>query len=105
MKHYTTCLAGPKTIQELSPTKHSLRPYVPTTETGQLNVIFFRCFPQPLRATAATLPSTKPHLLPSAFFPVILFTYHRIIRRHVVMILTASFNKPQKVKFPVGLVN
>jgi len=27
-------------MQEISPTKHSLRPYVPTTETGQLNVIF-----------------------------------------------------------------
>jgi hypothetical protein len=41
MKHYTTtCLTGPKTIQEISPTKHSLRPYVPTTQTGQLNVIF-----------------------------------------------------------------
>jgi hypothetical protein len=56
MKYYiTTCLVGPKTIQEISPTKRSLRPYVPTTETGQLNVIF-RCFPQSLQATAATLP-------------------------------------------------
>jgi hypothetical protein len=41
MKHYTTtCLAGQETIQEISPSKHSLRPYVPTTEIGQLNAIF-----------------------------------------------------------------
>ena len=41
LKHYTTtCLEGPEPIQEISPTKHSLRPYVPTTETGQLNEIF-----------------------------------------------------------------
>jgi len=40
MKHYTTCLTGPTTIQEISPTKHSLRPYVPTTQTDQLYVIF-----------------------------------------------------------------
>jgi hypothetical protein len=45
MKHYTrTCVAGPKTKQEISPTKHSLLPYVPTTETRQLNVIFFSLF-------------------------------------------------------------
>ena len=48
MKHYTrTCVAGPKTMQEISPTKHSLRPYVPTTETGKLNVIFSLFFSVP----------------------------------------------------------
>jgi hypothetical protein len=64
MKHNKrTCVAGLKTIQEISPTKHSLRPYVPTTETGQLNVIFFRCFSQSFQATSASLRILSSYII------------------------------------------